>query len=102
MTSDFASMKAKGARTVITFDICGDGKSASFYERTWIIFTAPDMSLTITVRKLQMPFPPQGMQAFLSSLSLGLCIILASSFAGDSIPRMQRRDERTSVHKYRF
>ncbi len=79
MTSDFASMKAKGARTVITFDICGDGKSASFYERTcFFFFTAPDMSLTITVRQFQMPFPPQGMQAFLSSLSLGLCIILAS------------------------
>ncbi len=38
MISDFASMKAKGARTVITFDICGDGKSASFYERTCFVF----------------------------------------------------------------
>ncbi|KLO16578.1 glycoside hydrolase [Schizopora paradoxa] len=33
MTSDFKEMKSKGARTVITFDICGDGKTASYYEQ---------------------------------------------------------------------
>lgn len=38
MTSDFKEMKSKGARTVITFDICGDAKSASFYERVFKSF----------------------------------------------------------------
>lgn len=32
MTADFKKMKSSGARTVITFDYCGTGDDASFYE----------------------------------------------------------------------
>ncbi|EJD05095.1 glycoside hydrolase [Fomitiporia mediterranea MF3/22] len=31
MISDFQRMKSKGARNVITFDLCGDGKDTNFY-----------------------------------------------------------------------
>lgn len=32
---DFLTMKAKGARNVITFEFCGTGEEAAYYESTW-------------------------------------------------------------------
>ncbi|KAH8114901.1 glycoside hydrolase [Phellopilus nigrolimitatus] len=33
LTQDFKQMHSKGARTVITFDLCGNGDDASYYEQ---------------------------------------------------------------------
>ncbi|KAH8114915.1 glycoside hydrolase [Phellopilus nigrolimitatus] len=45
LVRDFQAMVAKGARNVITFDICGDGSDASYYEQ--VIDAAGNVGINI-------------------------------------------------------